>query len=606
MDRSDPQRSNLLTSESSSSSPSHCRYSRNTYQTFAVIDDRKHHHPTSGMSNSNNATIARTTEEEEDMTVDTDLLISEEGDSEPLPPEDQQHAPPPPPPPAAVYRNFVFMAILFSIHHGCVVSCLSLATARLGADIGAGQSSILYLAYTGTALLGGTYVVKRAGAHAAVVLGMFLYCFYVAAFGWAAHFQVAVRATAYAGAVLGGMGAGLVWTAQGSFFAQAASAHAQAAAVALEENDDDEEEEDEEHDGLQSTTTSSTVPTTQDLSSQSTARMAGVFAFFYLALELLLRSLSSVASWRVLFNTYGLLTVLATVGMAVWVKPPNLAHEDNKERPSASLLWYQATAAIQLWKPTPDGRWPVMPLLLGLNAVFGFESSFLNAYINGQVVPAQSVGIWMSWASGVAAMGSLVFGRWTAAAASESSAISSFLSNRKGWVLSAGAVSFVSVVLPFVLKPNTPLSGWTSTTSSFSSFWICLFIYTLHGTGRATFEGTLKATFADFFPHEKEGAFANIILQNGLTSSLGYFLTSHLSCHNEDDAYCVSYKDGTHHHVGWMEVFVVSIGVLAIAGYWQAARMVRQQREEQERRGHGIPDGEEREEEEDPSRRRLV
>ena len=39
---------------------------------------------------------------------------------------------------------------------------------------------------------------------------------------------------------------------------------------------------------------------------------------------------------------------------------------------------------------------------------------------------------------------------------------------------------------------------------------------------RATFEGTLKATFADYFSYEKEGAFANIILQNGLSGAVGY------------------------------------------------------------------------------------
>jgi hypothetical protein len=44
----------------------------------------------------------------------------------------------------------------------------------------------------------------------------------------------------------------------------------------------------------------------------------------------------------------------------------------------------------------------------------------------------------------------------------------------------------------------------------------------MQGIGRATFEGTLKATFADFFSYEKEGAFANIILQNGLAGAVGY------------------------------------------------------------------------------------
>jgi hypothetical protein len=42
------------------------------------------------------------------------------------------------------YWNFVRMAILFSANHGCVVACLSLATARLG-TAGAYSSGILYV-----------------------------------------------------------------------------------------------------------------------------------------------------------------------------------------------------------------------------------------------------------------------------------------------------------------------------------------------------------------------------------------------------------------------------------------------------------------------------
>jgi hypothetical protein len=45
------------------------------------------------------------------------------------------------------YWNFVRMAILFSANHGCVVACLSLATARLG-SVGAWQSGILYVLAT--------------------------------------------------------------------------------------------------------------------------------------------------------------------------------------------------------------------------------------------------------------------------------------------------------------------------------------------------------------------------------------------------------------------------------------------------------------------------
>ena len=46
-----------------------------------------------------------------------------------------------------------------------------------------------------------------------------------------------------------------------------------------------------------------------------------------------------------------------------------------------------------------------------------------------------------------------------------------------------------------------------------------------HGMGRATFEGIVKATFADNFAYEKKGAFANIILKKrGLQAQSVSFL----------------------------------------------------------------------------------
>jgi hypothetical protein len=44
----------------------------------------------------------------------------------------------------SILYNFILMSILFSSNHGCVVACLSLATARLG-SLGAYQNGILYV-----------------------------------------------------------------------------------------------------------------------------------------------------------------------------------------------------------------------------------------------------------------------------------------------------------------------------------------------------------------------------------------------------------------------------------------------------------------------------
>ncbi|MGK3746046.1 MAG: MFS family permease [Bacillariaceae sp.] len=144
--------------------------------------------------------------------------------------------------------------------------------------------------------------------------------------------------------------------------------------------------------------------------------------------------------------------------------------------------------------------------MIGLNAVFGFTAAFLNSYINGQVVPvalndpdSKYIGLLSSVVPMVAAAMSLLFGR-----------ISIHIG--KGPILIFGALCFGGVVLPFIVQPDAAKYGWAT----------LIAVYSLHGTGRATFEGTLRATFADYFSYEKEGAFANIILQNGISSGVGY------------------------------------------------------------------------------------
>jgi MFS family permease len=377
--------------------------------------------------------------------------------------------------------NFVLMSVLFSANHGCVVSCLGLASARLGST-GAWQSGILYMTYTASALLGATYIVKMAGARNSLFLGMLLYCFYVACFWVATLFSddyvTGQRVAAYTGAAIGGIGAGFLWTAQGAYFGQAAEDHAQRLQQPVE---------------------------------TSTASLAGIFAFFYLAEEVLLRLLSTlllefhIASWDSIFGVYTAITVVSTIAISCihnyhksGVDAENV--ETNLEDPPQSIF-YKVSSALQLLIHDPK-----MKYMIGLNAVFGFAASFLNSYVNGQVVPValgdpdfKYIGVLTSWVSAVAAAMSLVFGR---------------LGSRigKGPILILGALCFFGVVFPFVVQPDASKYGWA----------MLVVIYSLHGTGRATFEGTLKATFADYFSQEKEGAFANIILQNGLAGAIGY------------------------------------------------------------------------------------
>jgi MFS family permease len=184
----------------------------------------------------------------------------------------------------------------------------------------------------------------------------------------------------------------------------------------------------------------------------------------------------------------------------VYNYPPSSSSGD-EDTTATSTIFYKVTAATQLlWKD------PKMKYMIGLNAVFGFAAAFLNSYVNGQVVPIaldngeKYIGVLSSWVSAVAAGMSLVFGRLGPTLG-------------KGPILILGAVCFFGVVFPFVVQPDASQYGWG----------LLILVYSFHGIGRATFEGTLKATFADYFPYEKEGAFANIILQNGLSGAIGYF-----------------------------------------------------------------------------------
>ena len=437
--------------------------------------------------------------------------------------------------------NFVFMSVFFSANHGCVVACLSLATSRLGST-GAWQSGILYLFYTASALLGATYVAKSLGARNAIITGMMLYCVYVGCFLLATISPAIETPAALFGAGIGGVGAGFLWTAQGSYFARAS----------------------EDYSSFM----------TEEIST-STSTLASIFAFIYLSAEIVLRSLSTFLleaglDWVVVFAVYTAVTILSTLLMFfVHNYSPESQiegddygiHQESTEEglepniPVASVytqsVFYKVTAAWQLLKMDLK-----MKYMIPLNAVFAFAGSFLNSYVNSEVVKqvdnsSTRVGIYNAWVSCVAAGMSLVFGQ-----------ASKKIGN--GPVLIFGAICFSGVVLPFLVLPNT--ADWGVP--------LLLVVYTFHGTGRATFEGTLKATFADYFAYEKEGAFANIILQNGLSGAIGYVLTFTLLC-SEESRYCIKYSDGSLHNVFIFEALVAVTAILAVAGYLRASALRR-------------------------------
>lgn len=419
-------------------------------------------------------------------------------------------------------HNFYLMAALFSAGHGCTVSCLSLATARLG-SVGALQSSMLYLSYMLSTVLGATYIIKRFGARNGMITGMLLFCIYVACFWVATAFPEIQDASALTGAAIGGLGAGLLWNAQGTYLAQAAKRHSEESRTEL---------------------------------SSCTSSLAGGFAFIYLIIEVFLRFMSTALTgsmtWETIFGIYTVIAFTSSFGMFFVT---DYGTEEDNGSATGTSAFYKATAALRLL--LSDRK---MKHMVGMNFVFGFTSAFLNSYVNAEVVRvalndenSSYVGALSSWIALSAALMSLLLRKV----------------HNKGIILVVGAMCFFMVAFPFIVQPDA--TKW-----SLSGI---LAIYTLHGIGRSTFESTLKATFVDFFPSDTAGAFGNIVMQNGLSNAIGYFLSFKLQC-GEPSAYCVEYSDKSMHHVLSFELLVCLTAIAAVVGYWRAAALDKIEREE--------------------------
>lgn len=93
----------------------------------------------------------------------------------------------------------------------------------------------------------------------------------------------------------------------------------------------------------------------------------------------------------------------------------------------------------------------------------------------------------------------------------------SWISNRlgKGAIMVWGALNYVTVAAIVTAMSEDSLKDLG---------WGLAGLYVIVGSGRSVFENTNKATFADFFPNQLPGAFANVIVQSGGASTLAFII----------------------------------------------------------------------------------
>lgn len=449
----------------------------------------------------------------------------------------------------ALLVNFCKMSFFFSINHGCVTAVLNLAVTLLG-KAGSYANATLYIMYAVTALLFSTAIISSTGSRKGLVGGAFLYSVYVAGFPLALLTDPskhpdspppALIAIAITAGAVGGFAAGFLWAAQGAYFAANTKLYAIAKGISQE---------------------------------SASSWFAGVFAVIFLGLEVVLKLLAFVIKQFTTSSTSNLIVCIVYSVLALgsvfglfFIK--DLNDSDDKAAQSRSDRSGSFAAGAMGRKSADEGEsleaplisdvdtvnptgasgngkgkcgggaalqpdkilaamklWVDQPKVLLLNPIqvaFGFSASLLGQFVSSQVIkathpegvqgqmgPVEIAALLSALTAAVAAALQLPFG-----------AISKRVGKIPLMVFGLGA--FVTLGCLCYTQSVHALGQWN----------LLPVLYVLQGIGRASYEGTNKAVYSDFFPDDSKAAFANVVIACGVSSSLGFFIFPNIDQHDK-------------------------------------------------------------------------
>lgn len=403
------------------------------------------------------------------------------------------------------FSNFLLFSFSFSISHATVDGVLIYATAELGQTLGGISGGLLYVLYAFSALILAKALLRLKGAKTSLLLGLCFLLAYVLTFVVALIVPSSKWYVCIPGSILGGLGAGVLWVSQSSYYSQCSHSYALEKNISI----------DEAHTAL-----------------------AGYFAFIYLGSEAigkllvtLIYMLYASNDWEIVaFLVYASLAIMATTSSffirrldyleddegivedVALAQLDNSGRDNNRRRNRARsiefLLWDEVISVCSLVKSHA-----VFFLLQPYQLSFGFAAAFVNFYIDGVVLPDGGKKGFIGLLSCVSVL----------VAALIAIPLASFVNKYGKYpVMILGAVSFglcCSVVLYF---GNDVIATWG----------VIIPFVVLYGVGRGVWENTNKAAVADIFisSHEdRDKAYAGIYFFSGLGGAIGYFVFKYIS-----------------------------------------------------------------------------
>lgn len=379
-------------------------------------------------------------------------------------------------------KEFYIMSFAFGLNHATVTTPILFAASVLTEQNGNLSNAVLYGSTLICSLFFANLLYAILGSKRGLVISMALYTVYVAMFAYSASqcktlndkgrcieaepLQLPVVSL---GAFIGGIGAGLLWTCQGAFYSMVCEKLAAAEGRPQ---------------------------------SEVTAELAGTFALIFLGWECTARACTTLLtgkdylhlSYMAAFLILAGAALVATVFFATFAT--NLQPSTSAERGS---VCDKVLKAVSLWSD------PKLWLLQTTNITFGFAAAWLGGYVGpkilSQALNSSFLGFAGAMLSGLAAILSKAFAPLAATIG-------------KGPVLTIGAGAFLCLGI---------FSRWVGEPTQWG--WGACVFYIFMGVGRAVYESTNKAIFADFFPGEKSpAAFANVFVFGTAASCAAFIL----------------------------------------------------------------------------------
>mmetsp|Transcript_13021 Transcript_13021/g.19494 ORF Transcript_13021/g.19494 Transcript_13021/m.19494 type:complete len:484 (+) Transcript_13021:105-1556(+) len=374
-----------------------------------------------------------------------------------------------------IMQNFILMSVCFALNHGTVTALTALASSELGILLGNISSGILYFQYTMVAAFFSYWTTANLGAKRTLIFGLGLYCLYVASYLIAYLFPIIRWSAICLGSFLGGIGGGIVWPAQGIYYSQIATL------IAAK----DEKYSRQEWNSL----------------------LAGIFASIFLFGEVTMKLLTSIipnyggnTSIQILYVFCTVIACASAVFICLIDSLDQYTTNDDKDKSDISL---GATAHLAINLLIKDPR---CALMLPFSASFGLGVAYMNGYFFASVVSDQLSPYAVGYIAAI-----VVFS--AAVVALPYSRLGAFL-NTQAPIVAFGSLCILLFALINLLFSPAQLGTWP----------LIIALAFVFGVGRSTWEGSFKATFADYFPNDTKAAFANVQLQMGIATALGFIL----------------------------------------------------------------------------------